>query len=174
MTRKSKNNDNSINVSKIEKLAELMKKNKLDVIQAESEFEKICLARNVGNLNFFQTRSMSTPFQHDGQHSSVATTHNPSNVQPIVAEPTVQKTPDGHQVISPFVGTFYRAPSPDSPPFVNVGSVVKKGQSLCIVEAMKLMNEIEADIDGKITAILLENGNPVEFGTPLFVIEPHQ
>jgi len=78
----------------------------------------------------------------------------------------------GVLVTSPFVGTFYRAPSPDSPPFVEVGAVVKKGQVLCIVEAMKLMNEIEAEAPGKVAEILAQNATPVEFGQPLFRIEP--
>jgi acetyl-CoA carboxylase biotin carboxyl carrier protein len=78
----------------------------------------------------------------------------------------------GHVVTSPFVGTFYRAPSPDSPPFVDVGSTVKKGQVLCIVEAMKLMNEIEAEVEGKIAEIFVLNATPVEFGEKLFRIEP--
>ena len=78
----------------------------------------------------------------------------------------------GHLVNSPFVGTFYRTPAPDQPSFVEVGSVVKKGQVLCIIEAMKLMNEIEADEAGKITEIFVENGQPVEFGQPLLRIEP--
>ncbi|HEX6986509.1 MAG TPA: acetyl-CoA carboxylase biotin carboxyl carrier protein [Planctomycetaceae bacterium] len=75
-------------------------------------------------------------------------------------------------VTSPIVGTFYRAPAPDAPPYVEVGSSVKKGQVLCIVEAMKLMNEIEAEFDGKVVAILVENGQAVEFGEALFHIEP--
>jgi acetyl-CoA carboxylase biotin carboxyl carrier protein len=78
----------------------------------------------------------------------------------------------GHLVNSPFVGTFYRTPAPDQPSFVDVGSVVRKGQVLCIIEAMKLMNEIEADEPGKITEILVENGQPVEFGQALFRVEP--
>lgn len=73
-------------------------------------------------------------------------------------------------VKSPMVGTFYRASSPGGDPFVQIGSAVKKGDTLCIVEAMKLLNEIEADADGVVKAILLENGEPVEFGEPLFVI----
>lgn len=78
----------------------------------------------------------------------------------------------GTLVTSPFVGTFYRTPAPDQPAFVDVGTVVKKGQVLCIVEAMKLMNEIEAETAGKITEILAQNGQPVEFGQALFRIEP--
>ena len=78
----------------------------------------------------------------------------------------------GHQVTSPFVGTFYRTPAPDQPPFVDVGTVVRKGQVLCIVEAMKLMNEIESEVSGRIAEVLVENGRPVEFGQALFRIEP--
>jgi acetyl-CoA carboxylase biotin carboxyl carrier protein len=78
--------------------------------------------------------------------------------------------PEGHVVKAPMVGTFYRAGSPGSPPFVEVGQAVKKGDTLCIIEAMKLMNEIESDADGVIKAILVENGQPVEFDQPLFII----
>jgi acetyl-CoA carboxylase biotin carboxyl carrier protein len=77
-------------------------------------------------------------------------------------------------VKSPIVGTFYRAPSPDAEPFVEVGSEVKKGQVLCIIEAMKLMNEIESEVDGVVVKIFVDNGQPVEYGEPLFLIEPTQ
>jgi len=77
----------------------------------------------------------------------------------------------GHQLKSPMVGTFYRAPSPGAPSFVEIGQTVTKGQTLCIIEAMKLLNEIESDAAGTIKAILVENGQPVEYGQPLFVIE---
>jgi len=80
--------------------------------------------------------------------------------------------PAGETITSPFVGTFYRTPSPDSPAFVEVGARVRKGQTLCIVEAMKLMNEIESEVDGTVVAILMENAKPVEFGTALFIIAP--
>ncbi|MBQ8828523.1 MAG: acetyl-CoA carboxylase biotin carboxyl carrier protein [Burkholderiaceae bacterium] len=81
------------------------------------------------------------------------------------------KQVSGHQVTSPMVGTFYRAPSPGADPFVAVGSQVKKGDTLCIIEAMKLLNEIEAEVSGVVKEILVENGQPVEFGQTLFVIE---
>lgn len=74
-------------------------------------------------------------------------------------------------VTSPMVGTFYRAPSPDAPQFVEMGAIVKKGQMVCIIEAMKLMNEVESDFSGKIVAIHVENGQPVEYGEPLFSVE---
>ena len=86
------------------------------------------------------------------------------------AEAAASEKP-GKLITSPFVGTFYRAPSPDSPNYVEVGAAVKKGQVLCIVEAMKLMNEIEAEFDGKVAEILAENSAPVEYGQPLFRIE---
>ncbi|MFQ5508190.1 MAG: acetyl-CoA carboxylase biotin carboxyl carrier protein [Leptospirillia bacterium] len=77
----------------------------------------------------------------------------------------------GKVIASPIVGTFYRAPAPDKPPYSEVGGVVKKGQVVCIVEAMKLMNEIESEFDGKVAAFLVEDGDPVEFGQPLMRIE---
>jgi acetyl-CoA carboxylase biotin carboxyl carrier protein len=79
--------------------------------------------------------------------------------------------PSGHVVKSPMVGTFYRSANPNSPPFVDIGTEVKEGGALCIIEAMKLMNEIESDMAGTVKAILVENGQPVEYGQPLFVIE---
>jgi acetyl-CoA carboxylase biotin carboxyl carrier protein len=87
-----------------------------------------------------------------------------------VADPAPATAP-GHVVKSPMVGTFYRSANPNSAPFVEVGSQVKEGDTLCIIEAMKLMNEIEADKTGTIKAALVENGQPVEYGQPLFVIE---
>ena len=87
---------------------------------------------------------------------------------PVVAAPAVET---GHIVTSPMVGTFYRASSPGAKSFAEVGDVVKEGQAVCIIEAMKIMNEIEADKDGTITKILVDNGQPVEYGQPLFIIE---
>ncbi|WP_420476103.1 acetyl-CoA carboxylase biotin carboxyl carrier protein [Noviherbaspirillum sp. ST9] len=86
---------------------------------------------------------------------------------PVAAAPS---EPEGHIVKSPMVGTFYRSSSPGNPPFVEVGATVKEGDTLCIIEAMKLLNEIDADASGVIKQILVENGQPVEFGQPLFVI----
>jgi len=86
------------------------------------------------------------------------------------AAETVLPAPEGHVVKSPMVGTFYRSASPGAKPFVEVGDAVQQGDVLCIVEAMKLMNEIEADASGTIKAVIAENGQPVEFGQPLFII----
>ena len=87
---------------------------------------------------------------------------------PVVAAPP---EPQGHTVTSPMVGTFYTASAPGTPPFVQIGSTVKQGDILCIIEAMKLLNEIEADVAGVVKQVLVENGHPVEYGQPLFLIE---
>lgn len=95
----------------------------------------------------------------------------PAAGQPAAAEPAAESAePEGHVVKSPMVGTFYRSPSPGAPAFVEVGSQVKEGETLCIIEAMKLLNEIESDKTGVVKEIIAENGQPVEFGEPLFLI----
>ena len=91
---------------------------------------------------------------------------------PAPAGPATEPEPgqEGHVVKAPMVGTFYRSPSPDAKVFVEVGQAVKEGDTICIIEAMKLMNEIEADASGVVKAILVENGQPVEYGQPLFIL----
>lgn len=91
---------------------------------------------------------------------------------PLPAAPIapVDAAPTGHIVKSPMVGTFYRSAAPGTPPFIDIGAVVKEGDTLCIIEAMKLLNEIDADASGVVQQILVENGQPVEFGQPLFII----
>jgi len=108
----------------------------------------------------------------------------PSQAAPVAVQPQVQQEPiiqkvevkpecevEGELITSPMVGTFYQAPSPDSPPYVKVGDKVKKGQTLCIIEAMKIMNELEAEFDCEILEVLVEDGQPVEFDTPLFRVK---
>ena len=97
----------------------------------------------------------------------------PARPAAAAATPTAEAepaAPEGHVVKAPMVGTFYRSPSPDAKVFVEVGQAVKEGDTICIIEAMKLMNEIEADASGTVKAILVENGQPVEYGQPLFIL----
>ena len=109
---------------------------------------------------------------------AVVASHAPSAsaaapVAPAVAEaPSPAPASSQKAVVSPMVGTFYRSPAPDADPFVEVGDVVEVGQTVCIIEAMKLMNEIEAETKGRVAQILVENTQPVEFGQKLFLIDP--
>jgi acetyl-CoA carboxylase biotin carboxyl carrier protein len=119
------------------------------------------------------TRSLAPSAHTVMMHAPVAPAPQPATVAvpaaPALA-PAVAEEPSGHVVKSPMVGTFYRAASPGAKTFVEVGDTVKEGDTLCIVEAMKLMNEIEADASGVVKAVLAENGQPVEFGQPLFLL----
>jgi acetyl-CoA carboxylase biotin carboxyl carrier protein len=115
-----------------------------------------------------------------GSHPAQSITHVAAPMvaaAPVAAAPTeaapaaAPAAPTGHTLKSPMVGTFYRSPSPGAASFVEVGQTVAKGQTLCIIEAMKLLNEIESDAAGVVKAVLAENGQPVEYGQPLFIIE---
>ena len=172
-----------IDLSKVEKLMALMAQYGVDVVQAENKGERVHLARNVAHLAVFPGAIhghgagafVSPSGAASAQGASVSSLE--SGASPVTssaggASSATPQIPDGTIINSPVVGTFYRSPSPDAASFVEVGSKVKKGQTLCIVEAMKLMNEIECELDGEVVAVLAENGKPVEFGTPLFVIAP--
>jgi acetyl-CoA carboxylase biotin carboxyl carrier protein len=118
------------------------------------------------------TRTVPQGQQSVTFHASPQPAAAPSPIPPLaVPEPVAPAPPEGHIVKSPMVGTFYRSASPGAAPFVEIGDTVEQGDTLCIVEAMKLMNEIEADASGTIKAILVENGQAVEFGQPLVVLE---
>jgi acetyl-CoA carboxylase biotin carboxyl carrier protein len=147
-----------MDIRKIRKLIELLKETGISEIEIKEGEESLRLSC----------------FHHAHTHS-VAPTHHAIEVQkPIESHPPVTATPpaiDGHQVCSPMVGTLYLAPSPDTAPFIQVGQTVNVGDTLCIIEAMKMFNEIEADKAGTIRSILIDNGSPVEFGQPLFIIQ---
>jgi acetyl-CoA carboxylase biotin carboxyl carrier protein len=123
-----------------------------------------------------QARALPPAYEASAQSASPA----PSQAQAGPAAPPAASEPvpppaeraEEHIVKSPIVGTFYAGPSPDAGPFVRVGDMVQAGQTVCIIEAMKLMNEIEADISGEVVRVLVENGQPVEYGEPLFALRP--
>ena len=102
---------------------------------------------------------------------AASTTAAATPVAPVAATPAEAPVVSGHVVKSPMVGTFYTASSPEAKPFVQVGSVVKEGETICIIEAMKILNEIEADKSGTVTRVMVDNGQAVEYGQPLFMIE---
>lgn len=151
-----------MDIRKVKKLIEMLEESGLAEIEIREGEESIRISR----------ASSAAP--------SISATPSPPVAVPATtpelsatakSEPPVAAIPPGHVVTSPMVGTFYRAASPDSAPFVEVGSQVELGDTLCIIEAMKMLNEIEADKSGVIRAIQKENGQPVEYGEPLFIIE---
>lgn len=133
----------------------------LEVTEGESK------VRIVKSSAMPQNQMVMMPPQGMPQYHAAPAAAPAAAAAPVAA---VAAEPTGHVVKSPMVGTFYRSSAPGSPAFVEVGAVVKEGDTLCIIEAMKLLNEIDADKSGTITQILVENGQPVEFGQPLFVI----
>lgn len=157
-----------MDLSYIKKLIKLLSESGVDEIEIEEEGKRVRIAKHGRNSVGVQQPANVLPAQIPD--APPVTSSLPATDQ---AAPTVPQAPEAqyHEVRSPIVGTFYRAPAPDAAPFVNVGSAVESGSVLCIVEAMKLMNEIESDVSGKIAKILVENGRPVEYDQLLFLIE---
>jgi acetyl-CoA carboxylase biotin carboxyl carrier protein len=158
-----------MDLRKIKKLIDLLEESNLSEIEIKEGEESVRLARYPKG-----SQMMSPPMQHVAHEAPRAMTH----VQQGMASPVEAATggraapdlPDGHVVRSPMVGTFYASPNPESPPFVKVGQSIKAGDTIGIIEAMKMFNPIEADVSGTVTAILASPGSPVEFDEPLFVI----
>ncbi len=154
-----------MDIKNIEKLVKIFDASSLTELSIEEDGSNIYLSRNKEVLAAAQPVAYSAP-----QQMSAVQPAPTENAVP--ADSASPKLAEGHQVCSPIVGTFYAAPSPDSDNYVSVGDKVKVGQTLCIVEAMKVMNEIESDKAGTIVEILIENGEAVEYNQPLFVIKP--
>jgi oxaloacetate decarboxylase alpha subunit len=156
-----------MNLKEIKELIELMKNTDISELEIERSGVKVRL-RKGGDVTFHP----SMPRMEYPPAAIVAPAVTVVSAPETVAEKATEPVKTNIiKVTSPIVGTFYRSSSPDKPPYVEVGDVVKKGQVLCIIEAMKLMNEIECESAGKIVQILVESGAPVEYGEPLFVIE---
>jgi len=153
-----------MDIRKIKKLIELLEGSQLTEMEINEGEESIRLSRAISSTQL-PTTTIASPQPTQPPASPVA---EPS---PSAAAAEEDAIPSGHQLVSPMVGTFYRAPSPGTKPFVDVGSHVKVGDTLCIMEAMKMLNQIEADKAGIIKAILAENGQPVEYGQVLMIIE---
>ena len=152
-----------MDLRKLKKLIDLVEESGISELELTEGEEKVRISRQ--GQPFFQQ-----PHQF----------HIPQQVSPVMSENKIAtnessaalpQVDEGHIQSSPMVGTFYRSSSPESAPYVEIGSTVKKGDTLCIIEAMKLLNEMEADRDGVIKKIMVENAQPVEFGEPLFIIE---
>ncbi len=150
-----------MDLRKLKKLIDLVQESGIAELEITEGEEKVRITHTVAAPAMYAPQMMPT-YALPGMPPAAA----PAAPAP-AAEPAV---PEGHVVKSPMVGTLYRAPSPGAKTFVEVGQTVNSGDTLCIIEAMKLMNEIEADHSGVIKAILVENGQPVEYGEPLFII----
>jgi acetyl-CoA carboxylase biotin carboxyl carrier protein len=146
-----------MDLRKLKKLIDLVEASGIAELEITEGEEKVRIAKSIAGAPMMMSHAPQMM-----QAAPVAA--------PVVAAPVEDLVPEGHIVRSPMVGTFYRAPAPGSKNFAEVGQSVNAGDTLCIIEAMKLLNEIEADQGGVIKAILVENGQPVEYGEPLFVI----
>ncbi|OAI00296.1 MULTISPECIES: acetyl-CoA carboxylase biotin carboxyl carrier protein [Methylomonas] len=144
-----------MDIRKIKKLIDLIEESDIAEIEIREGEESVKISRY----------SAAAPVQY------AAPVAAPVAAAPVAAAAPVEEKVSGHVVKSPMVGTFYRSASPGSASFVEIGQSVSNGQTLCIIEAMKILNQIEADKSGKIKQILVENGHPVEYGQPLFIIE---
>lgn len=149
-----------MDLRKLKKLIDLVEESGISELELTEGEVKVRISRALMPSSSPVTQYMAAPQAAATRAAPLATT-----AAPIAAEV------EGHTVKSPMVGSFYRSSSPDAKPFVDVGSEVAVGDTLCIIEAMKLLNEIESDVAGVVKKILLENGQPVEFGEPLFIIE---
>ena len=154
-----------MNLTLLKKLVRILEKSGVDEIEVEEEGLRVRLAKNA--------RGMAAPASPaPGTIPPYPTVHLPEAHATTSPQPAAPPASKVHEVKSPIVGTFYRAPAPDADPYVEVGEVVQPKAVLCIIEAMKLMNEIETDVGGRIVKILVENGQPVEYNQVLFHIEP--
>ena len=152
-----------MDIRKVKKLIELLEASSVDEIEIKEGEESVRISRNKA-----ASIAMAAPVAAPAMPAPLAPA--PAAPAPVPAAPEAAAPSTANAVTSPMVGTFYRSPSPDAPAFVEVGQSVRAGDVLCIVEAMKMMNQIEADRDGTISEILVENGAPVEFDQPLFSI----
>ncbi len=155
-----------MDINYLKKIVRLLEQSKVDEIMIEEEGTKIRVAKNAPPA--------AIPYSPVALPMPAAPTPAPpaGGVQPAEPQPAAHAGSSYHEVKSPMVGTFYRAPAPDAAAYVEVGQVVQPGTVLCIIEAMKLMNEIESDKAGRIVKIMVENAQPVEYNQTLFLIEP--
>ncbi len=153
-----------MDIRKVKKLIELLEESGIAEIEINEGEESVRISR--------YSTSSAAPVQHYAPPPAAPAPAPASEPVASEAKPApVDDTPKGHTVNAPMVGTYYSAPSPGAPDFIKVGDSVKEGDTICIIEAMKILNQIEADVSGVVRAILVDNAQPVEFGQPLVVIE---
>ena len=151
-----------MDIRKVKKLIELLEESGIAELEIKEGEESVRISRYPTGAPLQMSAPLPPAIQPAGA--------SPTAAAPDVSEPPVSEVPEGNKVLCPMVGTYYASPSPNAGPFVKIGDEVNAGDTLCIIEAMKMMNQIEADVSGRITAIQAENGEPVEFGQVLFII----
>ena len=156
----------------IQELIDFIAKSGLNKVNIETEEFKISVKRDPDQKVKYVKDSGAAPAPAPAAASLPAPSAAPAAPAPAAAAPAASDDSRYVAIKAPMIGTFYRAASPESPIFANVGDEVKKGQVICIIEAMKLFNEIEAEISGKIVKVLVDNANPVEYDQPLFLVDP--
>jgi acetyl-CoA carboxylase biotin carboxyl carrier protein len=157
-----------MDIRKVKKLIELLESSGVAEIEISEGEESVRISR-YGQAAPQVVQTYAPP--PAAAPGAVAAAAQPAAATTAAATPAAPPEPEGHEIKAPMVGTYYASATPGGQPFVEAGSMVEKGQTLCIIEAMKMMNQIEADVSGRIVRVLVENGNPVEFGQTLFVIE---
>jgi acetyl-CoA carboxylase biotin carboxyl carrier protein len=156
-----------MDIRKIKKLIELLEESGIAEIEIKEGEEAVRISRMpTGNAALHHMPTYAMPMA-----APVAAPAPAAASAPAIEAPAARPRANEHVVTAPMVGTFYASPSPGSKAFVEIGDEVKVGQTLCIIEAMKMMNQIESDKSGRVTSIMARNGDPVEFGQPLFVVE---
>ncbi|MEO1941641.1 MAG: acetyl-CoA carboxylase biotin carboxyl carrier protein [Campylobacterales bacterium] len=156
-----------MNLKELKELLRAFDKSETQILELETENFRLYLDKSKGEEGVGVPQSVPQPQLPEGQPQLSP----PSQSHPSPPSVEEKREPEGEIISSPMVGTFYQAPSPDSPPYVRVGDRIQKGQTLCIIEAMKIMNELEAEFDCEILEVLVEDGQPVEFDTPLFRVK---
>ena len=160
-----------MDLKEIQALIKFVSTSGVDEVEISQKDFKIAIKKNQ-NSGTAQIVHAAMPQPSAIQVASLAPAAAPAQAAPVAAAPAPAKADNLITIKSPMVGTFYRTPNPDSPSFVNVGDDVKPGKIVCIIEAMKLFNEIESEVSGKIVKVLVDNATPVEYDQPLFLVEP--
>jgi acetyl-CoA carboxylase biotin carboxyl carrier protein len=162
-----------MDLKEIKSIIDLMTRNGLSEFELEKGDVKLRIKRGPAGEWTSSTTAAAPALSTPAAVPVSAAAPVPTMAAPVAATPAAATAAAGGAIVSPMVGTFYRAPSPDSPPYIEVGQEVKEDTVVCIIEAMKVMNEIKAEVVGVIVEVLAQNGKPVEFGKPLFAVRPN-
>jgi acetyl-CoA carboxylase biotin carboxyl carrier protein len=166
------NENNDMNLSQIQELIKFVSKSGVNEVSIEQKDFKITIKAQENKSRVQEVIQVAMP--QVAAPAAIAAPAPQAAAEPAAAPPAKTEEPKGNtiEVRSPMIGTFYRASSPDKPPFIEVGTVIKPGDTVCVIEAMKLFNEIESEVSGRVVKVLVNDSTPVEYDQPLFLVEP--